>query len=37
MAQRERELTEISEPSLGHMKALGVTLLPFLHLVQVQN
>jgi hypothetical protein len=37
MAQRERELTEISEPALGIMKELGVILLPFVRLVQLQN
>jgi hypothetical protein len=34
---RERELTEISEPALGVMKELGVILLPFVRLVQLQN
>lgn len=36
-ARAQRELTEISEPALGHMQELGVILHPVLRLVQLQN
>jgi hypothetical protein len=36
-ALAERELTEINEPALGIMRELGVILLPFPRLVQLQN
>jgi hypothetical protein len=36
-ARAQRELTEISELTLGIMQELGVILLPYLGLVQLQN